>query len=69
MRLYDIKEKLFELECFDLIEIKIGIEFFDYEIIDYDMLVELLNNFMDEKIEYNWEVIDKYIILMDDESC
>ncbi|MEE0124850.1 MAG: type I restriction endonuclease subunit R, partial [Enterococcus faecalis] len=67
-RLYDTKEKLPESERPDLTEIKIGIEFFDHEIIDYDMLVELLNNFMDEKTEHNREAIDKHITPMDDES-
>ncbi len=32
------------------------------------MLVELLNNFMDEKTEHNREAIDKHITPMDDES-
>ena len=67
-RLYDTKEKLPESERPDLTEIKIGIEFFDHEIIDYDMLVELLNNFMDEKTEHNREAIDKHITPMDDET-
>lgn len=57
-RLYDTKEKLPESERPDLTEIKIGIEFFDHEIIDYDMLVELLNNFMDEK----QSIIEKRLI-------
>ncbi|MBC2205525.1 type I restriction endonuclease subunit R [Listeria booriae] len=67
-RLNDAKEKLPSEERPDLTEIKIGIEFFHHEIIDYDMLVELLNTFMDDKTEDNREAIDKHIIPMDEDS-
>jgi type I restriction enzyme R subunit len=67
-RLNDAREKLPEGERPDLTEIKIGIEFYHHEIIDYDMLVELLNTFMDDKSETNKEAIDKHITPMDDES-
>lgn len=67
-RLNDAREKLPPDERPDLTEIKIGIEFFHHEIIDYDMLVELLNTFMDEKIEKNKEAIEKHITPMDDEN-
>ncbi|MBC1525742.1 type I restriction endonuclease subunit R [Listeria booriae] len=67
-RLNDAKEKLPPEERPDLTEIKIGIEFFHHEIIDYDMLVELLNTFMDDKTEDNREAIDKHIIPMDEDS-
>ncbi|MGH2162495.1 hypothetical protein, partial [Enterococcus faecalis] len=60
-RLYHTKEKLPESERPDLTQIKIGIEFFDHEIIDYDKLVELLNNIMEEKTEHKREAIDKHI--------
>ncbi|MBC2316247.1 type I restriction endonuclease subunit R [Listeria booriae] len=67
-RLNDAKEKLPPEERPDLTEIKIGIEFFHHEIIDYDLLVELLNTFMDDKTEDNREAIDKHIIPMDEDS-
>lgn len=67
-RLNDAREKLPPEERPDLTEIKIGIEFFHHEIIDYDMLVELLNAFIDDKIETNKQAIDKHITPMDDES-
>ncbi|MBC1945101.1 type I restriction endonuclease subunit R [Listeria booriae] len=67
-RLNDAKEKLPPEERPDLTEIKIGIEFFHHEIIDYDMLVELLNTFMDDKTEDNKKAIDKHIIPMDEDS-
>ncbi|MBC2099442.1 type I restriction endonuclease subunit R [Listeria booriae] len=67
-RLNDAKEKLPPEERPDLTEIKIGIEFFHHEIIDYDLLVELLNTFMDYKTEDNREAIDKHIIPMDEDS-
>ncbi|AIS61625.1 type I restriction endonuclease subunit R [Listeria ivanovii] len=67
-RLNDAREKLPLDERPDLTAIKIGIEFYHHEIIDYDMLVELLNTFMDEKIEKNKEAIEKHITPMDDEN-
>lgn len=67
-RLYDAKEKLPPEERPDLTEIKIGIEFYHHEIIDYDMLVELLNTFMDEKNKSNKDAIEKHILPMDEES-
>ena len=67
-RLNDAREKLPPNERPDLTEIKIGIELFDHEIIDYDRLVELLNAFIDNKNETNKEAIDKHIRPMNDES-
>ncbi|MGX7244400.1 DEAD/DEAH box helicase family protein [Enterococcus quebecensis] len=67
-RLNDARERLPEDERPDLTEIKIGIEFYHHEIIDYDRLVELLNVFMDDKTKTNKEAIDKHITPMDDES-
>jgi type I site-specific deoxyribonuclease, HsdR family len=67
-RLNDAREKLPPNERPDLTEIKIGIELFDHEIIDYDRLVELLNAFIDNKNETNKESIDKHIRPMNDES-
>ncbi|WP_430604810.1 type I restriction endonuclease subunit R [Enterococcus sp. DIV0125] len=67
-RLNDAREKLPEPERPDLTEIKIGIELYSHQIIDYDMLVELLNTFIDEQTEPNKEAINKHITPMDDES-
>lgn len=67
-RLNDAREKLPESERPDLTEITIGIKFHDHQIIDYDMLVELLNAFIDDKTEANKEAINKQITPMDDES-
>ncbi|MGX7204955.1 DEAD/DEAH box helicase family protein [Enterococcus pingfangensis] len=67
-RLNDAREKLPPEERPDLTEIKIGLEFYDHVIIDYDMLVDLLNRFMDDISEENKEAIDKHITPMDDES-
>ncbi|WP_086348295.1 type I restriction endonuclease subunit R [Candidatus Enterococcus clewellii] len=67
-RLNDARERLPEKERPDLTEIKVGIKFFDHEIIDYDMLVELLNTFIDETTESNKDAIDKHIIPMSEES-
>lgn len=67
-RLNDARERLPEDERPDLTEIKIGLEFYDHEVIDYDMLVELLNTFMDDQTETNKEAIDKQITPMDNES-
>ncbi|EUJ42788.1 type I restriction endonuclease subunit R [Listeria rocourtiae] len=67
-RLNDAREKLPPNERPDLTEIKIGIELFDHEIIDYDRLVELLNAFIDNKNETNKEAIDKHIRPMNDEN-
>jgi len=67
-RLNDAREKIPEDERPDLTEIKIGIKFYDHQIIDYDMLVELLNTFMDDKNETNKVAIEKHITPMDEES-
>lgn len=67
-RLNDAKELLPENERPDLTEITIGIELYDHQIIDYDMLVELLNTFIDNKTESNREKIEKHIIPLDEEG-
>lgn len=67
-RLNDARERLPEDERPDITEIKIGIELYDHQIIDYDMLVDLLNAFMDDKTEANKDEINKHIIPMDNES-
>ncbi len=43
MKCYRLKKQI------DLTNIKVAIESYANEIIDYDHLVELLNNYMDEK--------------------
>lgn len=67
-RINDAREKLPPEDRPDLTEIKIGIEFYHHEIIDYDMLVELLNAFIDEKSDKNKEAIDKHILPMNEEN-
>ena len=67
-RLNDARERLPEKERPDLTEIKVGIELYSHQIIDYDMLVELLNTFMDDKSTTNKEAIEKHITPMDEES-
>lgn len=67
-RLNDAIEKLPPSEKPDITAIKLGIAFYDHEIIDYDRLVELLNLFIDDTSETNKTEIDKHITPMDDES-
>ncbi|AIM25923.1 type I restriction-modification system, restriction subunit R [Melissococcus plutonius] len=67
-RLNDARERLPEDERPDITEVKIGIELYDHQIIDYDMLVELLNAFMDDKTMENKEEINKHILPMENES-
>lgn len=67
-RLNDAREKLPPEERPDLTELKIGIQLYHHEIIDYDMLVELLNAFIDEKTEPNKDAIEKHITPMDESS-
>jgi len=67
-RINDAREKLPEKDRPDLTEIKIGLALYDHEIIDYDVLVDLLNTFMDEQSEPNKEAIEKHILPMEEES-
>lgn len=67
-RLNDARERLPEKDRPDLTEIKVGLEFYNHQIIDYDMLVELLNTFMDDKSTTNKEAIEKHITPLDDEN-
>lgn len=67
-RLNDAREKLPEEERPDLTEIKVGIEIYNHQIVNYDMLVELLNTFIDETTIKNKEAIEKHIIPMDEEN-
>lgn len=67
-RLNDAREKLPPNDRPDLTQIRVGIELYGHEIIDYDRLVELLNTFIDNANEANKEAINKHIIPMDDES-
>ncbi|MEB7430988.1 hypothetical protein NEN51_13095 [Enterococcus lactis] len=67
-RLNDARERLPEKDRPDLTEIKVGLEFYNHQIIDYDMLVELLNTFMDDKSTTNKEAIEKPITPLDDEN-
>ena len=67
-RINDAREKLPEEERPDITEIKIGLSLYDHEIIDYDVLVDLLNSFIDEQSEPNKEAIEKHILPMEEDS-
>ncbi|MDT2404831.1 type I restriction endonuclease subunit R [Enterococcus avium] len=67
-RINDAREKLPEEERPDITEIKIGLALYDHEIIDYDVLVDLLNTFIDERSDPNKEAIEKHILPMEEES-
>jgi len=67
-RINDARERLPEEERPDITEIKIGLAFYDHEIIDYDVLVDLLNSFIDEQSEPNKEAIEKHILPMEEDS-
>lgn len=67
-RLNDAREKLPEKERPDLTEIKVGIQLYSHQIIDYDMLVGLLNAFIDDKSATNKAAIEKHITPMEEES-
>jgi len=60
-RLNDVNELLPPKEQFDLTDIKVAIRSFSNEIIDYDLLVDLLNKYMDETVEENRESVENHI--------
>lgn len=67
-RLNDVNELLPADKKIDLTNIKIAIDFYNHEIIDYDALVDLINNYMDELNDKNRKAIEDHIIPMDDQS-
>lgn len=67
-RLNDVNELLPPEKKIDLTNIKIAIDMYSHEIIDYDMLVALINAYMDEKTRENRDNVEEHITPMDDES-
>lgn len=67
-RLNDVNELLPPEKKIDLTNIKIAIEAYATEIIDYDRLVELLNNYIDETIDENRKKVEEHITPLDDDS-
>ncbi len=67
-RLNDVNELLPPEKKIDLTNIRIAIDMYSHEIIDYDMLVELINAYMDETTPENRDAVEEHITPMDDES-
>lgn len=67
-RLNDVVELLPPEKRPDITEIRVALEKYSEEIIDYDKLVELMNNFIDETTETNKGAIEEHIIPMDEGS-
>ena len=67
-RLNDVVELLPPEKRPDITEIRVALEKYSEEIIDYDKLVELLNRFIDTTDETNKKAIEDHIVPMDDES-
>lgn len=67
-RLHDVNALLPDGIQIDLTEIQIAIDLYNHEIIDYDKLVELLNNFMDENSQANRKAIEDHIIPLDEDD-
>lgn len=67
-RINDVVELLPPEKRPDITQIKISLEKYSQEIIDYDRLVELLNQFMKDQTLGNKEAIEEHIIPMDEAS-
>lgn len=67
-RMNDVVELLPPEKRPDITEIQVALEKYSEEIIDYDKLVELLNNFIDKTDDSNKKAIQDHIVPMDDES-
>lgn len=67
-RLNDVNELLPPEKKIDLTNIKVAILAYNNEIIDYDKLVELLNNYIDETIPQNRSAVEEHVTPMDSES-
>lgn len=66
-RLNDVVELLPPEKRPDITEIRIALEKYSEEIIDYDRLVELLNYFIDDTTATNKEAIEEHILPMDND--
>jgi type I restriction enzyme R subunit len=67
-RLNDVNELLPPEKKIDLTNIKVAIDMYGREIIDYDMLVDLLNNYIDETTAENRKAVEGHITPMDDDN-
>lgn len=67
-RMNDVVELLPPEKRPDITEIRVALEKYSEEIIDYDKLVGLMNNFIDEKSEMNKKAINDHIVPMDEDS-
>ncbi|WP_203626423.1 type I restriction endonuclease subunit R [Lacticaseibacillus mingshuiensis] len=67
-RLNDVNELLPPEKQIDLTNIKVAIDTYSHEIIDYDTLVALINTYMDETTTENRVAVGTHITPMDDES-
>jgi len=65
-RLNDVNELLPEKDKVDLTHIKVSVTAYATEIIDYDTLVELLNNYIDETVVENRNLVEKHVTSMND---
>ncbi|MFD1485800.1 HsdR family type I site-specific deoxyribonuclease [Lacticaseibacillus baoqingensis] len=67
-RLNDVNELLPDNKKIDLTNIKVAIDLYNHEIIDYDKLVELLNLYIDDTIPANRDAVEEHITPMDDDN-
>ena len=67
-RLNDVNELLPLEKKIDLTKIKIALQAYANEIIDYDRLLELLNNYIDETIPKNRKQVEEHVTAMDDNN-
>ena len=67
-RLNDVNELLPEDKKIDLTNIKVAIDLYNHEIIDYDKLVELLNTYIDDTVPANRDAVEDHITPMDDDN-
>lgn len=67
-RMNDVVELLPPEKRPDITTISIALEKYSKEIIDYDRLVELLNDYIDKTTELNKKAIEDHIVPMDEDS-
>lgn len=67
-RLNDVNELLPPEKKIDLANIKVAIDLYAHEIIDYDKLVALLNTYIDETTPVNRGAVETHITPMDDDN-
>lgn len=67
-RLYDVNQQLPPKDQLDLTYIEVAIAKYSEEVIDYDVLVDLLNNYMDELTQERRDAVEEHITPMDEDS-